>query len=97
MAPNETELCLKILQRELCAHVSESWYSLGLELGVPEHILKNISSDFKSCNRQSLEMLKYWMKNTTPSWKAIVDALSKIDHESLSLSIRNKYLCCIHS
>ena len=93
MTPTKMELSLKILQRELW-DVSNSWCLLGLELKVPDHTLQDISHDFKNCRRQIVEMLKYWMKNTMPSWQTLVDALSIIQQEMLSQSIKGKYLHC---
>ena len=77
MTSTKLELSLKILQREL-GDVSNLWPLLGLELMVPDHILQDISHDFKNCSCQIVEMLKHWMKNTTPSWKTLVVALSNI-------------------
>ena len=66
--------------------VAARWHDLGVQLGIDDGELKNISGEegrAQSCFR---EMLMEWMKNQTPTCRAIIDALQSrvVQHNALA-------------
>ena len=60
--------------------ISDKWEKLGEALGLPEHILDNISVEASDPVRLH-EMVHYYFSSTqfTHSWEEIVRALGKIE------------------
>ena len=63
-------------------------------LGVPVSQLKKIELDHqKDSDRCKLELLQYWLDNTTvPTWNEIVQALEKTDQLTLAAQIKHDCL-----
>ena len=77
--------------------VRDVWFSLGVQLDMPEADLGSIRADFRDkCSDCLLQMLSFWLRKTTPSppsWQRVVDALSSpaIDRPALADKIRRTY------
>ena len=66
--------------------VAARWHDLGVQLGIDDGELKNISGEegrAQSCFR---EMLDVWMRNQTPTCRAIINALHSpaVQHNALA-------------
>ena len=63
-------------------------------LGVPVSQLKKIELHHqKDSDRCKLELLQYWLDNTTvPTWNEIVQALEKTDQLALAAQIKHDYM-----
>ena len=83
---------------DLCAVQKElydarpHWYNLGLELGLKPGALDAIKSRCSGdeCFR---ETLKEYLKTTTPSWRALVEALRSptVGQPKLAETVEQKY------
>ena len=53
------------------------WYNIGLELGIMADALDAIKENCRSCEDCHIEMLKQWLKRSSPrlTWSALADAL----------------------
>ena len=71
------------------------WYGIGLTLRVPVTTLDEIRAQFDDTSQCLQEALKDWFKrDTTPTWRALVDALRSHGVRELALAerIERKYL-----
>ena len=67
------------------------WYNLGLKLGIECYDLEVIQADHTGVKAQTRAMFIKWLKIcTTPSWKAIITALKKINEKSLANEVAAK-------
>jgi len=66
------------------------WHNLGLQLGVPDYVLKQIQDNYpRNDSRCKSEMLSCWFNNAEEqSWDVIADALETIDYRKLANKIR---------
>ncbi len=85
------DLC--VLQDEL--YITQNrWYNLGLQLGLMPDELDTIEAqcrgDMSDCFR---EVLKNYLQTTTPSWRAVIEALRSrtIDQPMLAKKLDQKY------
>ena len=69
------------------------WNELGVQLDVPNYILRNIGIDNITEYRKLSEVLNYWLNNKDVNWKVIVEALSRIGKHGLIITtIESKYI-----
>ena len=71
------------------------WYSLGVALEVAVSKLQEItaSSPQGGTARWRIDLLQHWLDSTpTASWSDIITALEKINHHTLSVRLKSKYL-----
>ena len=74
--------------------MASKWYDLGLELDINpaslDNIEKNKGTDSKAC---LLEVLKFFLNQSNPTWKKIIEAISSeaIDNGRLAKNLREKY------
>ena len=83
---------LKVAFKELIP-VSAEWKTIGILLGLPDHVLDKIKSDEDSVNDRLLKMLSEWLKQTVDhhlSWAALADAVEAIN-PSKAAEIRELY------
>ena len=70
------------------------WHTLGVNLDLTIQQLglieKNYHGDYERCRT---EMLGCWLDNTTtPTWKAVAEALDEMDEHGVADNIRKKYI-----
>lgn len=71
------------------------WFELGINLGLKKHELDVIRMDYapQGCDRQLLEMLAHWLQRAPDAaWMDVVNALQKIEENTLAESIFLKYI-----
>ena len=69
------------------------WYTLGIQLDVPDSKLDQIEQDYTTVRRRRTEMIKWWLKNScSASWEQLATALEKMrEHGVLVAKIRETY------
>ena len=67
-------------------------FQFGMELRIPLYILENLEANFpQNVERRRMGLLSYWLNNDENlSWKAITDALLRMDEKRLSKKIQWK-------
>ena len=61
------------------------WRLLGAYLNVPKHVLDKINTERSSVEHCKMEMLQYWLNNTTTSsWSDVARALEQISMSALA-------------
>lgn len=74
-------------------------FVFGLNLGIPEYILKSLEAEFPhNLERRRAGLFSYWLKtNVHASWKEIIEALKKIGETRLSerLKVKTCKLGCL--
>ena len=75
--------------------VASQWKTIGVLLGLPEHVLDQIKSDEEGVNNQLQKMISRWLKQTdsSPSWKDLADAVESVDKRKAE-KIQNH---CLHT
>lgn len=70
-----------------------NWYRLGLNLGIMKSQLDIIEIDHaQNIDRCKVEVLSYWLRSAKhPTWKAIADALNRMEHHAAALEIKKRY------
>jgi len=73
--------------------VATDWYSLGLQLGLPEHVLNVIEqdngNDCKTCTRK---MFSKWLStNKTADYKGLIEGLVAINKKDIAENVSQKY------
>ena len=84
---------LRDLVCELCT-VRGSWYSIGLELGLPCTTLDWFKQEHTDHNRCMTDMLSKWLHvNRHPTWELIITALRSpsINERRLAAKLESKY------
>lgn len=75
---SESELdldSLPLLHHELF-DIRGKWYDFGVQLGIDDGTLQTIRHDFSADSGAALrEVLTYWLKRSSPTWKALLKAL----------------------
>ena len=72
--------------------INTEWHDLGLQLGLPEYILKQIESnpDIEGHIRM---MLSKWLDyDTKASWEKLASALNTMGKNSIAAKIRSKFM-----
>ena len=65
--------------RELLTLASQ-WKTIGMLLGLPEHILEKIKADEDTAHDRLQKMLSEWLKQVkSPTWMALADAVESVD------------------
>lgn len=76
---------------QLRSQVTPKWYQFGMAVGIDKDILNKYSD----CSEEEclVEVMDYWFKNhqTKPTWRAVAEALKKIDLHLLAGNILNVY------
>ena len=67
-----------------CKHCSANWYTIGLNLGIPQYDLDIIKEDKPLNSKLCMsEMLARWLKRVDqkpiPSWRRLCQALCDVD------------------
>ena len=71
------------------------WSTLGLNLGVPYCLLKEIRSNYSTegCGACRRETLVLWLKHTpNASWRDVVQALRQMGENAVAERIEQKYI-----
>ena len=71
------------------------WFTLGLNLGVPYHLLKEVRSNYSVEGLGALkqETLVQWLRCTpSASWRDVVGALQQMGENSVAERIQLKYI-----
>lgn len=78
---------------ELLSELKEvdNWFDLGVYLKVPDHKLREIGQDYSDVEECKIEMILLWRQQSSPTWPAIVNALSDIGMHKLAVKIAEKY------
>ena len=78
--------------------VTPNWYSLGLELGLPQDTLDVIEEDSgRNSNTCKRKMFSKWLlSNEDASYTSLVDALIAIDSKGVAEEVSQKF-CELHS
>ena len=73
--------------------VTPEWYSLGLELGLTEHVLDVIEKDYgrdsTTCKRKMFS--KWLLSNEDASYTSLVDALIAIDKKAIAEKVSEQF------
>ena len=85
-----TRLTLKDVEKELL-EVTD-YYSLGLQLNVPQEIMRHLEADYQSNCRRKSEVLKFWLGNAKEaSWAVLGAAVERMGvHSLLAESLKIK-------
>ena len=84
-------LTVAVLLEEL--KEATDWRLLGAYLNVPKHVLDKINTEQSSVEYRKMEMLQYWLNNTTTaSWSDVPRALEQISMSALAERLKLKYL-----
>ena len=86
-------MSLKTLATELHS-VRTSWYSIGLELGIPHTSLDWFKQKYSDLSRLMTEMLREWLVvNPHPTWEVIITALRSpsINERKFAAQLEAKY------
>jgi len=85
------ELKLSHLFQELLP-LAAKWHNIGVLLDLPSELLEVIESDFSQPSDCLREMLKAWLRTTTPppTWERVVDAVNRFDQNKAE-TICSKY------
>ena len=67
------------------------WVTLGLLLGIKMPRLEAIKADCPTVGECRTQMLNEWLKNMTPTWSAVVQALVGIGMRRLASIIAQKH------
>ena len=86
---------LRVLLNELHS-VRDSWYNIGLQLGIPHTELDCIRHEYENPLDLLREMLRKWLDiaiNPRPSWKAVITALRSpiVDKKHVAEQLESKY------
>lgn len=79
LAPTETPLTLQNIDKILIEVLD--WHTLGINLGLPVHILDTIRIDYSAYGvaRQKQEMISSWLKyDTETSWDKLARTLNEM-------------------
>ena len=89
-------LDLRTVTNEL-GSVMTKWYSIGVQLGVSEHKLEEIETNYQKADRRFSEVIKFWLRGNTRSrvavsWESLVEVLesSFVDEEGLAMRLRER-------
>ena len=85
---------VKLCLRELVhLKVDTEWYSLGLELGLPEHTLNIIENDSgNDCKTCMRKMFSKWLTtNKAANWKDIIKGLVAINKKDIAENVSQQY------
>ena len=81
----------------LCNELTDisDWFMLGLNLGVPYRLLKEIRSNYsvEGCGACRRETLVLWLQRTpNASWRNVVGALRQMGENAMAERIEQKYI-----
>ena len=66
-----------------CKRCTADWYKIGLNLGIPHHILNTIKHDCSNSDQCMSTMLAKWLQKVDekiiPSWRSLCQALCDVD------------------
>ena len=90
-----TEPTLKTLLIELHS-VRDSWYNIGLELGIPYTELNCFRKMYSDPSDSLREVLIHWLKTAVdprPSWDAVISALRSliVNETNVAAQLKSKY------
>lgn len=91
---SDQRLTLQNLNNELATVVSK-YFHIGIQLGIPEHQLKEFESNYPEARRCFSELISYWLKNSERvSWDSLTTALESpsVNEKKLASELREKYL-----
>jgi hypothetical protein len=72
--------------------VATEWHDLGLQLGLPESILKLIGSSPDIEDRLRMMLSKWLDYDPQASWDKLAKALNTIEKNTIASNIRSKYV-----
>ena len=72
--------------------VNTEWHGLGLQLGLPEHILKPINSHPDVEDRLRVMLSKWLDYDPQASWDKLANALNTMGKNATAANIRSKYV-----
>ena len=72
--------------------VNTEWHGLGLQLGLPEHILKPIDSHPDVEDRLRVMLSKWLDYDPKASWDKLANALNTMGKNAIAANIRSKYV-----
>ena len=72
--------------------VATEWYDLGLQLGLPEHILKLIGSNPDIEGHLRMLLSKWLDYDPEASWDKLANALNTMRKNAIAANIRSKYV-----
>ena len=87
-------LDLRSVTNELVSVIAK-WYSIGVQLGVSEHKLEEIETNYQKADRRFSEVIKFWLRGNTRvamSWESLVEVLESpsVDEKGLARRLREK-------
>ena len=72
--------------------VNTEWHGLGLQLGLPEHILKPIGSHPDVEDRLRVMLSKWLDYDPKASWDKLANALNTMGKNVIAANMRSKYV-----
>ena len=72
--------------------VNTEWHGLGLQLGLPEHILKPIGSHPDVEDRLRVMLSKWLDYDPQASWDKLANALTAMGKNAIAANIRSEYM-----
>ena len=87
-------LDLRTVTNEL-GSVMTKWYPIGVQLGVDEHKLEEIETNYQKTDRRFSEVIKFWLRGNTrvaKSWESLVEVLDSpfVSERGLAMKLREK-------
>ena len=68
------------------------WYDLGLQLGIPEYILRPIGSNPDVEGRLRMMLSKWLDYDPEASWNKLANALDTMEKNTIAVNIRINYI-----
>ena len=72
--------------------VITEWHDLGLQLGLPEYILRPIGSSSDVDDRLRMMLSKWLDYDSEASWDKLANALAIMGKNAIAVEIRSKYV-----
>ena len=87
-------LDLRTVTNELGSVITK-WYPIGVQLGVDEHKLEEIETNYQKTDRRFSEVIKFWLRGNTrvaKSWESLVEVLDSpfVSERGLAMKLREK-------
>ena len=77
--------------------VNTEWHGLGLQLGLPEHILKPVGSHPDVEDRLRVMLSKWLDYDPLANWDKLANALNTMGKNAIAANIRSKYVRAVSS
>ena len=92
MSDRPTDLKLELKNVVVAVREVTEWYDLGLQLGLPDHVLKLISSHPDIASHKRMMVSEWLQYDTKASWEKLATVLEAIGKRVIANKIRRSFL-----